>query len=576
MRLPTLAAAMVGAALLICSQICSAADLDIVGGTPSELSVRLLRAQPDHLYRLTYDDGRHRFVWENLSPGEDRIVRLADDHHLRPEYRLGCESQTGPGDPVVFDDLVKAPIAGNRRLRFGVPVSTFGGPGYLVPGLSDLKRDDFGNFWLYLDRPPYAVLKYDSACEYQFALLAPGPVLAHDLDAQGNLYLLHPDNWISKHGPLGNPLAAWEVPVGRDAGEFISASGMAIDRTAGMIYIADETLGRVQRFDLDLVLRPFLHSPWGWIGREDLAHMRPGEYDRVRMYYHLDRPRQLCLDGRGHLFVSCEHYISKFSLATGQQVDFGANPVLGWGGTFTDSPFSRSAALDGHWQRHWLAGVDTFGNIYVADRGNEFVVDPRLQVFGPDGVLLNPYDIETELRTAGGRRAYITAVRGIASSSDRVWLGDAAGRIYEGPPGGGLRGGGRLLLGPGAAGRQFDLTRAEAQHFRVEAQSDRVAHRSQGMILAYPGGEGGTGNCERQGRPVLDPGKTSMWAPARLGEPFHVVLFRADGTAIPPAEYEVELEEKPGLFGTRYDFFRVTNHSARTWRDVRFVAEAVD
>ena len=117
---------------------------------------------------------------------------------------------------------------------------------------------------------------------------------------------------------------------------------MAVSRSRE--YLADETLGRVQRFDLDLRLRPFPQTAWGWIGREDLAYTRAGEYDRELMYYQLDRPRQLALDGRGNLLVSCEHWIGRFDLATGRQMPFGANPVLGWGGTFTDSPFSASAA----------------------------------------------------------------------------------------------------------------------------------------------------------------------------------------------------------------------------------------
>jgi hypothetical protein len=32
---------------------------------------------------------------------------------------------------------------------------------------------------------------------------------------------------------------------------------------------------------------------------------------------------------------------------------------------------------------------------------------------------------------------------------------------------------------------------------------------------------------------------------------------------------------KPGLFGTQYDFFRVTNKSGAVWKDVTFTAEAL-
>jgi hypothetical protein len=475
---------------------------------------------------------------------------------------------------VVFDDLVKGAVVGKRRHRFGVPVSTFGGPGYLVPGVSDVRRDEFGSFWLYLDRPPYAILKYDEDWRYQFALLSPGRVLGYDADAEGNLYVLHGGNWISKHDALGAALGAWEFPVGREPGEFVSASGLAIDREGEHIYVADEILGRVQRFGLDLQLKPYRQTAWGWIGREDLAYRRAGKYEAGTMYYQLDRPQQIRLDGKGRLLVSCEHYVSRFDLATGHQVDFGRNPVLGWGGTFTDSAFSRSAGLDGHWQRQWLAGTDDAGNIYIADRENEFVVDPRLQVFDSDGVLVRTFDIEDEVRDAAGRPVYITAVMGLAAEGDRIWLVDAAGRVYESRAG--LQNGGRLFLGPGAAGRQFDLTQAVTRDFEVEVQTGRVRHRWEGAVMAYRPGESETRNCEREGRARLPDGETSMWIPARLGEPFRVSLFEAGGEAIPSAQYVVELAEEPGLFGTQYDYFRVTNRSGREWDDVRFVAETVE
>jgi hypothetical protein len=551
------------------------AGIEITSRSPEALTARVIGAQPGKLYRVTYNDGKHFFIWENLAPEASGTVRLADDRHLRPEYRLRCESRVSRGDPVVFDDLLKGPILGRRRLQHGVPVSSFGGAGYLVPGLSDLRRDDFGNFWLFLDHPPYAVLKYDSGFAYQFALLTPDRILAHDSDSEGNLYLLHPGNWISKHGPLGERLGAWELPIGREPGEFISASGLVVDRAGGFLYVADEALGRVQRFDLDLRPQPFPHTPWGWIGREDLAFTCPGKYDADTMYYQLDRPRQLRLDGQGHLLVSCEHYISKFDLATGRQLPFGANPVLGWGGTFSDSAFSASAGLNGHWQRQWLAGVDGAGRIYVADRDNEFVVSPRLQIFSPEGVLLRVLGIDEEVRDRSGQRVYITAVAGLASAGDGLWLVDAAGRIYESDAKAGLGSGGRLHLGPGAAGRQFDLSRVEASKFAIEEQAARVLHRVEGLVLGLPGGERGTGNCEREGRPELANGERSLWMVTRLGEPFHVTLYDEEGKEIPASQYSIEVEEKPGLFGSLYDYFRVTNQSGATWRSVRFVAEAI-
>jgi hypothetical protein len=479
-------------------------------------------------------------------------------------------------DPVVFDDVLKGAVVAKSRLVFGVPVSTFGGPGYLVPGLSDLKRDDFGNFWLSVDHAPYAMLRYGPDFGYRFALLLPDAPVAHDVDGEGNLYILHQGNWVSKHGPLGEGLGAWELPSGRGPGQFVSASGMAIDRAAGCIYLSDDILGRVQRFGLDLRLKPVPFTPWGWIGRGDLAYTKPGEYDRDLMYYQLDRPRQLLLDGRGSLLVSCEHYISKFDLGTGRQTPFGRSPALGWGVTFTDSAFSPSAGLDGHWQRHWLAGVDAAGNVYIADRENEFVANQRLQVFGPDGVFIRALDVEDDLRDSSGRRVSITAVKGLVCSGQALYLPDAAGHIYRSPSATDIVSGGTLYLGPGAAGRQFDLAHADEAKLSVEVQSGPVKHRAQGKVLGYGNERQGSGNCEREGSSSLADGERSMWIPARIGQPFAVKLLDAAGTAIPAAEYTVEYEEKPGLFGSQYDFFRVTNHSGKAWQGVTFVAESVE
>ena len=568
-----------GAGIVIIALLSSGAvradGVTVLSRLPSALTVRLGGAEPGQLYHVTYSDGKHTYIWENLQPTGAATVRLTDDEHLRPEHRLRCESRVSRADPVVFDDMLKGPVVGKRRLQYGVPVSTFGGAGYLVPGVSDLRRDDFGNFWLYLDHAPHAVLKYNARFEYQFALLTPDRVIAHDTDAEGNLYLLHPGNWISKHGPLGESLAAWELPIGREPGEFVSPAGIAIDRAAGFVYVSDEALGRVQRFDLDLRLRPFPQTAWGWIGREDLAYTLPGRYDPDTMYYHLDRPRQLRLDRAGHLFVSCQHYISKFDLTTGRQEPFGASPVLGWGGSFTDDVFSPSAALDGHWQRHWLAGVDSAGNVYVADRENGFVADPRLQTFSPSGVLLQVLDVEHPLVSEAGKPVYITRVAGMASSAESVWIVDAAGRVYQSGAKSGLANGGRLFLGPGAAGRQFDLSAVDESRFSVEKQSERVQRSAEGLVLGFLPGDDGTGNCEREGRPQLDPGERSMWLPVRLGVPFTVTLLDTEGNEIPASQYLVEMEEKPGLFGTAYDYFRVTNHSGAPWRSVRFVARTV-
>ncbi len=190
-------------------------------------------------------------------------------------------------------------------------------------------------------------------------------------------------------------------------------------------------------------------------------------------------------------------------------------------------------------------------------------------------MLIDAFDLEHGLRDGSGALVYVSAVRGLACGEDGVWLVDAAGRLYGSPSGGGLRSGGRLHLGPGAAGRQVDLSQLREEHFAVELQPRRVRHQSRGDVLAYPGRRG-TENCERWGRRTLEAGERSMWIPVRLGEPFRVTILDSQGVEIPAGKHRVEVEERPGIFGTQYDYFRVTNLSGETWRDVRFAAEVLE
>ena len=432
-------------------------------------------------------------------------------------------------------------------------------------------RDPRGNFWLYLDHAPYALLKYDPGFHYQFALLLPGPALAFDTDGDGNVWILHPGNWLSKHTPLGQTLGAWDLPFGREPGEFSLASGLVIDRDHGFLYLADEVLCRVQRFDLNLQA-PAHSRPSAGDGSAAKTSATPASASTIPKppTTCLDRPRDLRLDGAGHLYVASEHYLSKFDLGSGKQLPFGNSPVLGWGGSFTDSAFSPSAATNGHWQRLYLAGVDRTGRLYVADRDNEFVRTQRLQVFSPDGQFEQVFSFDKPVKDISGAPAYLGAVARLALDGDRVWLADAAGRVYASQRG--LQGGGKLYLGPGAAGRQFDLSQVEEAKFAVEAQTARAQHTTSGKVLAFAGDQETTRNCERDGITTLKNGERSLWLPVRLGEPFTVQFFDAQKQPLPDTDYRLDFEETPGLFGTRYDFFRVTNKSGKDWTAITFTA----
>ena len=79
--------------------VSAAAEVAVLTRAPARLEVRLPNPAAGALYRVTYHDGKHTFVWENLQPDASGEVQLTDDRHLRPEYRLRCESRTDPRRP---------------------------------------------------------------------------------------------------------------------------------------------------------------------------------------------------------------------------------------------------------------------------------------------------------------------------------------------------------------------------------------------------------------------------------------------------------------------------------------------
>ena len=63
--------------------IAAASGLEVVEATPSELTARLTQAEAGRMYRVTLRHDGHMFVWENLIPDDEGLVRLKDDGHLR-------------------------------------------------------------------------------------------------------------------------------------------------------------------------------------------------------------------------------------------------------------------------------------------------------------------------------------------------------------------------------------------------------------------------------------------------------------------------------------------------------------
>lgn len=552
----------------------SAAQVEVVEAHANRLRVRIPSADPDALYTVKYTSNAGTFTWNDLKPGADGTVLLQDDRHLLLSQRLGCRSVGTETVSAIFDDLTKAETGVRQQLSYGIPVSSFGGPGFLSSAPTWIHRDQSGRFWIYQDQRPWKIMAYGPDFEYRFSLVFFDRVLALDTDADGTLYVLQEGNTVSRFDTDGLNATHWQLPEGRGPGEIIHASGLAIDPASGGVFIADDRLARVQQFDRDMQPRPLPFMPWGWIGREDLAYLEFDVYTSDYKY-RLDRPKRLLITPDGMLYVDCEAFVARFNLATGRQARFGANDVLGWGGTFMDSPHTTMAADNSHWQGHRLAGVGPDGTVYISDTLNVYLRDLRLQAFGQDGGFIAKYDAQNDIRAADGRRIYIVPPLGMAFAgagvNQRIWLADGGCRIYEGP---GIASGGSFSLGPGINGRQLDLRLAQPAHFTLEKQAAPSIRKAEGMVVTFSGEIRGSRNCETENSTTLANGVASIWIPVRLGQPFKVTLLE-EGRNIPASEFEIEIESEPGPFGTCYDFFRVTNKSGHVWQDVRWMAEPI-
>lgn len=552
--------------------------------------------QTGDLLTVTYNDGARNFTWQNLPVSEDKRVLLRDDQYLLPSQRLQCPSDVS--NLRIFDDLSKGSeyVGGNGmryRQAYGVPVQSFGGPGTTTSyWYTSLKRDVQGNFWASGAWAP-SISKYNNQFDFQFSIeLGGGPfqqIQDYDTDGQGNLYVLSSilsedfsvivSQRISQYNTDGQLLQVWELPRGTQPGEFGDAAGLVIDQSAGYIYISDDELHRVQRFTLGLAVEPFTFNSWGWIGLEDLSFIHE-EFYTPEHYGRLDRPTQLALDGNGHIYVNNHHFISKFSVATGEQLPFGQYPVLGWGGTFPleESSHSVWAGHDGHWEWQWLAGVDRRGNIYVSDWSNSYVPFTRIQKFDANGQFVAKWDYLSGIVDREGRPVYLTSAFSIAM--DTPWGTDtttlvaweSGGRFYKSED---FQSGGDLYLGPGYQGCQFDLTRVKQTDLAVSKQTSFVHKAVTGTLTTFSNldfnGVPYTYNVEAETNTAIPDGMTSLWMPVRLGEPFQVRLLE-NAVEIPASDYALYIETQPGTFGTVHDYFRVVNQSGRTWTNVTFVA----
>ncbi|NLH72422.1 MAG: ABC transporter permease subunit [Verrucomicrobia bacterium] len=169
------------------------------------------------------------------------------------------------------------------------------------------------------------------------------------VDRRDNLYVVDMTGRVQKFAPDGTWLLSWQMPE-TDLGR---PKGMGIDKD-GHVIVVEPHYSRINHFTSEGVLV----RQWGQRGTNagQLAFPRAVAVNRageilVSEYGHVDRVQRFSADG-GKLLDVIGHY--------------------GYG----PGQFNRPEGL----------GIDKEGRVYVADSCNH-----RIQVFGPDGLLLRSY-----------------------------------------------------------------------------------------------------------------------------------------------------------------------------------------
>ena len=563
----------------------TAADVHILSAKPDLIIASIGPKFRGKTLRVILDVGSHspgRFIWENIkADGNGRII-LRDDKYLQTSLRL--QGYKNPEARLcTYDPTLPTP----REMGFNcnATLPTFGSPTFILSWTaSQLARDPQANFWVLLSGG--RLRKYDSQFNYLYTLVSSlsGNILHIDFDGQGNLYALLPNRLIAKYSNSGVFLGVWEFSSGIEPGEVMNPSSMVLDRTRGFMYVADSELHRVQRYDLEFAYCPFRFNSYGWLGLEDLSYVHAESWSSTAPL-RLDRPMALAPDGGDNILVQSHHYISRFSLLTGDLVPFGDYPVLGWGGSFHESSHSPNAAKPGHWEWVMLLGADSKNHVYAADfnthlgEPNSFLQSRRVQEFDKNGNLVNILDCQLRITDKDGNAIVIQNVKTLAASgpaakedADKIWVIDGCGRVYESV---GLASGGRSFLGPGGdknnSQERFDLTTVRDRDFTVLERAGARKEATEGILQSSqsPDQRGGR---EASAETLIPDGGLSAWTCSRLGEPFIVFLFE-NKQRMKAEDYLVTYQTCPGTSGNANDYFRVKNISGRTWRGVSFRAE---
>jgi DNA-binding beta-propeller fold protein YncE len=148
---------------------------------------------------------------------------------------------------------------------------------------------------------------------------------------------------------------------GNGEGQFASPWGIAVDRVRSYVYVVDSANFRVQKFDHtgEFIMQ------WGGFGNND------GQF-----YF----PRGIAVDpSDGAIYVvdMGNHRIQKFDTSTNVLPQL----LTKWGGAVEAGHASSPQAQEaGQLRSPWGIAVDSYGDVYVSDTGNQ-----RLQKFDREG-----------------------------------------------------------------------------------------------------------------------------------------------------------------------------------------------
>jgi streptogramin lyase len=293
-------------------------------------------------------------------------------------------------------------------------------------------------------------------------------------DSSGNVYTSdHDTSRIQKFNPVGASLNAWGS-AGSAGGEVGGPAGTAVD-SAGNVYVAEQDNDRVTKYDSN---GNFLLT-WG----KDVNQSTPGDVctsgDTCQAGTsgtadgQFDEPSGLTVDSSGNVYVadSGNDRIQKFDASGAFLTKWGA-----------------SGSANGEFNMPTDVATDSLGEVYVTDRDNN-----RIQRFSSTGAFLGKWGT-----MGSGNGQFQQPVAVTVDSQRNVYVVDYAnGRVQAfRPTGTFIKQFGSLGAGPGefngpssiALGTSARIYVADAGNNRVEMFTESDTTAPQTMIASGPSG----------------------------------------------------------------------------------------